>query len=143
MKDLVVHHPYVDRVLSTKDQKSANYFSYHQRKENPLRQSMVFRRLFDEKLKGEEIFALRRLSRQYPRMAFPKASGIGKRPCPDGLPYESRCRADSTQARKKFKRNGSRVQNLLRSKNFYNQMDFRTEQQLAPTKAIIELTDPS
>lgn len=36
-----------------------------------------------------------------------------------------------------------RIQHLHKFKHFYNQMDFNSEQRLAITKSLIELTDPA
>lgn len=43
---------------STADQKAVNYCPYHRRKENPVEQCIIFRRLPNEKFKAGEILLL-------------------------------------------------------------------------------------
>lgn len=42
-----------------------------------------------------------------------------------------------------LERTAKLVQNLLKFKHFYEQMDFRPEHKMAITKSVIELSDPS
>lgn len=59
------------------------------------------------------------------------------------LPLDSRSRADNTEGEPKIRRSGSMGAKVVQIQDFYDLMNFNSEQHVAIINAVIELTDLS
>lgn len=67
-------------------------------------------------------FCSKKVEQPMPTNRFPKAPRMGKGPCNDGLPLDSRCWVGNTEGKSNIEAMAQRVQNLFKSKNFYDQL---------------------
>lgn len=103
---------------------------------------MILRVLFDEKLKAREILLQEGRAIKVHESSFHKHQDRGK-----SHVMMSHLEADTAkvipEGKPDLDRMAQQVENLFKTRSFYNQMDLTAEQHLVIAKAIIELTDPS
>lgn len=114
MKDQVIYLSFTYHSPFTGDLKVANCCLYHRRKGHPLEQCIIFRRLFDKKLKAGKILLHEGGATNIHELPF-QAPMPGQRPSDDGLTLGSRSRESDIWGRARSRENGSTATKWLSS----------------------------